>query len=183
MLRICLYFVVAVIYIGLSIMSGVYFATGKKGLAAFVFVSALATFNFYLMKRWRHDVVRPLASKSRPIVRVWTHDGDTVFTTDKIYRLSLELREQFLVMFPIDPHTIRITPLIYAVQRRREIGVSWISPEQAKAIFASCEVQRTEMQLPNPRAEAYFYRADFKKIWRLLHGPDAKPPELPKPTS
>jgi hypothetical protein len=156
-------------------------AWGLISIAKFTLLLAGGMFSFFFFaERWRKDVSwLPQSGKPRPVVRVWTYNGDTIITPDKIYLLSSEFEKQLYVAFPsFNPHEIRITPLIYSIQRKGNSGVSWISPEQARAIFASCDVQRTEMQLPTSREEAYYYRVDFEKMWRLIHGPDAKPPEM-----
>lgn len=119
--------------------------------------------------------------KTRPIVRVWTHDGNTVVTSDKVYSLSLGLMEQYTVAKPWVKRTFRVRPRLFAIHGEKYSGCEWLKSEQLKAIFDSCSVQRTEMQVLPCIDTEYFLT--FDEMWRLLHGSDYKLPEFPKPTN
>ncbi len=122
--------------------------------------------------------VREQETKLQPVVRVCKHNGKTVVTSDKVYLLSLRLREQLLAAFrPNDPSKIRVRPLIYAYRSTKMCDYG-LTPEQLKAILDSCLVQNTEMDIPMGKDRPRCISISFPQMWRLLHGPDAKPPEF-----
>lgn len=113
----------------------------------------------------------------RPVIHVWTHDGDTVVTTDKIYRISSDLtKEAIKASLPPNPNRIRVFPLIYAYRGERRCNPS-LFEEELQAILDSCSIQKTEMGIPMGRTDTC-RPVDFEKMWRLIHGPEAKPPKL-----
>ena len=147
-----------------------------KSVRWFGFFTAVASFGsatWIVFSFFKHLKTIVTEETKRPIVRVWTHNGDTVITTDKIYLLSLELKEEFLKAFCSDnPDKILVwpSPYVYHSNRRCSNG---ISQDELKAILDSCEVQETEMNMSVIGSSG---NVGFRGMWRLIHGPNATPP-------
>jgi hypothetical protein len=120
---------------------------------------------------WIYLLSRLTQTRTRPTLRVWEHDGETLITTEEIYLISLALTEQ-IRRISSNPKRVRVKPLIYAFWSPRR--VHGLSRQEFQAILNSCSAQDTEMQFPMT-ADGYF-NVGFTKLWQLVHGSNSKPP-------
>lgn len=129
---------------------------------------------FWIFSSFMNFVDKKLKTEeAKPVVQIWSHNGETIVTSDEVYRLSLSLRDHLLIVYPWISPSLRVRPLVYSIQSERRVGT--ITAEQLRVIKDSCSVSVSEMQIPNEGNIGHM--VDFGQMWELLHGADA---ELPK---
>jgi hypothetical protein len=98
-------------------------------------------------------------------------------TTDRIFRISEQLAK---ILGEVRGKKLRVKPLIFTSRTFPDGG---ISQEQLDALLDPkiVTVRETVMQIPS--ADDITGWVTFFEMWKLIHGQDSKPPELPRSIS
>jgi len=150
---------------------------GLRDHDTFVIFFGLALLALCAIGVFSHEI----RQSPRPIVRVWTHNGMTRVIPEVDYQLWRQMaRRRELV-----ESGVRIPPapkpdpevIILFSDRTDVINIPRLTGTMAdcKDLLVGCEVDKSEMWI-GLWAFGYHYVATLPEAYRLVHGPDAKPP-------